>query len=137
MELQSTALPLRHREIYSMHRIKMTNNRAPLRVSNSASSLSGRNYKSLRPQPPSTHRNRPASGRAVTNAMRFRRMALEALGNIVNKIPNMSNENFQKEVVSRLQLIKNFKNFGKLSINNIPVLIAAQNSKLRRRQAWS
>jgi hypothetical protein len=119
-----------------MCRVKMNGKNAIPR-SNSASSMTARTYnKTFGPQPPSTPRNRPASARTRTNASRFRRMALKALGNIVHNIPNMSNENF-KHVVSKLQLIKNFKNFGTLSISNIPVLITAQNSKLRRRQAWS
>lgn len=116
----------------------MTNNRASLLRHNSASSMTSNIYnKFLRPQPPSTDRARPASARTRANAARFRKKALNGLKHLTNKLNRMSNENFNKHVVSRLQLIKNFKNFGKLSINNIPVLIAAQNSKLRRRQAWS
>jgi hypothetical protein len=92
--------------------------------------------KRLVPMPPSTPRSGPASARTVANARRFRQKALNIMRASINKLNKMTNEQFNIRVMKYMKNFKNLKNYGKLSINNIPVLIAVQNSALRRRQKW-
>jgi hypothetical protein len=98
---------------------------------NSASIIYG-----LTARPPQTPRSRPASARTVRNIRIFRQKALNAIKSVHNKLNSMTNKEFESEVVRHMKTIKNFKNFGTLSIKNIPYLIAAKSSGLLRRQNW-
>jgi hypothetical protein len=114
----------------------MSQNNA-LATHNSVTSLNFNSPKKRRvAHPPSSARNRPQSARVHRNAKRFRQKALNVLKQSINKLSSMTNEQFNKKVRNHLRTFKQLKNYGKLSINNIPVLIAIQNSALIRRQVW-
>ena len=88
------------------------------------------------PQAPINNRNSRSQGpRSIRFRQGIRQKALNSIKHAYNTIKNMTNEQYNK-VFNNLKTFKKQKNYGLVSINNTPYLIAAHSNKLIRGQKW-
>jgi len=83
---------------------------------NSATSI---NFKKRLSHPHNSARSTSATPKTVKNQKRLRKNALASIIHAYQTIKNMSNEQFKK-------VVKNLKNLGTITINNVPYLIAVK-----------